>query len=88
MSFSFKKSYKLYGFIGVSVVLCHLKNMAHSNVIINIIAKEFLFLKRERKLGMYGNITWGIGHLLSYCHEIMTPNTWRIILENIILVKC
>jgi hypothetical protein len=31
------------------VELCHLKNMAHNNVIINTIAKKFLFLKTERK---------------------------------------
>jgi hypothetical protein len=65
MSSSFKKSYKLGGFIGVlDVVLCHLKNMAHSNVIINTVAKEFLFLQERRKLRIYGNITWGIGVLL------------------------
>jgi hypothetical protein len=50
MSSSFKKSYKLDGFMGVSdVELCHLKNIAYSNVVINTIAKEFLFLERKRE---------------------------------------
>jgi hypothetical protein len=50
MSSSFNKSYKSDGFMGVSdVELCHPKNISHSNVIINTIANEVLFLKRDKK---------------------------------------
>jgi hypothetical protein len=54
---SFKKSYELDSFMGVSgVELCHLENMAHSNVITNTIAKEFLFLNREREKEKISNV--------------------------------
>jgi hypothetical protein len=43
--------------MGVSgVELCHLENMAHSNVITNTIAKEFLFLKQEREKEKIANV--------------------------------
>jgi hypothetical protein len=76
MSSSFKKSYKLDGFICVSdVELCHLKNVAHSNVIINTIAKQFLFLKRDRKRENYEcmEISHRVLVTYLYCYEIMTP---------------
>jgi hypothetical protein len=63
--------------MGVSDVdLCHLKNMAHSNIIINTIAKEFLFLKRERKRENCECMVISHGVLDTYylyCYEIMTP---------------